>query len=1731
MRPTTPSRGARRGTITVIVVSFLGLMFILGMTFVFYSIAEADAAKVYRDSSNGGHTGVNPATFEGTPPEPDALANMGFGQLIYGPPDGLGGAFSALRNQEMARTIYGWDRANPLGNTQAFNGVGLQPFFTTVNPALATMFPIPPTAAYLTQPTTRIINASWHPALFGGMMFDLDNNYAYNPKTQPYAPVAASYRAYSKSRNATYPDVTDAFLAAIDPTSGRILIPSFDRPWLMKKNMATGANDQTIPYGTALVPGDTANPNPWLNAYGALLTLRPRPVDHIWPPGSGQSEFPYPEPNFDLNGNPDGTFGDIENLPNKASGPQKDSIWVDLDAPVRTWRGKNYKPLFAFLVLDLDGRINLSTAGNFYQDPAFPPPANPVYKHYTNMGVGPWEVNPSYVMIANPPVAPMPAPDIQGAALLSRIPLPPLAPPVPPLYAHHKFGGDGAPNRRYRATTYDALFDFPSFGPAGANFYGPVDFSGRAVPTPTKYHQLAVGNTSGPTSILWSVPYVGQNVPPAAGNPARPNTTTANSSPYDNGTFIPGLIDERTGHPAMFNPYLWSPKAYAGKAATPDRNFGFDELRLLNAKYNSGDYRDSEMARVAPYTLGNQRFAVNQLNARFATTPVSTDLWAPGASPWLQAAGSTSYNLNAPPANTPIPIDQYPIGQVQNLTVTPGTLPPPIPTPVPPGFQPPDYDNSYRARLASQLGPVDVNRKLTDYRTRTDLPLSPTNVGNYYRAVKDRFDLARDIFERLLFVTTGTDLASVATLGGPQLNAARYLAQLAVNIVDYIDADDMITPFNWNPAGATIQQGWVYGNERPRLVINETYHRFENDPMDMGAMPNPANMEGPNRVATMPYKLKAWLELHNPVTPMSVGEQNLDPMGDDGSNGGYRAKLAEQVMADPTVPGPAAMPQSAYRILVYKVDRAVNGAAAQEFLARMQAVDNPTGELLPANLPTGVTQLPSVDFADPQAFAPGGKTVQPNTNGQVNGPGFYLCGPASDAAAPGTAATLPGNALPGFNAQDMQANLTTPNLDFDIQKTDLMMDGTHPNWSLAYVLQRRATPVVNALYNGPAGPTGPLMPAAAFNPWITVDYVEADDSALHDSLYDMVELRFDGKRGALSPPPEDRKPNISTTFSWGRRQPHDARMARFLDFMHHRQGNVFPPALKGTDDSIGGQTFRRHNARSAEGANPAFPNNPPMPASTTDQSPGTLTSSGAQDDTLQYPFLPLVHLDRMLVSPAELLHVAATRPHRLTQQYFLSQSTPLPTGPSRRLAYTANWLDVPDAYMPAAPPPTPPTNSTFLLRALDYLRPGPYTEGMPSGGRVPGRVNINTIPRQSPQTMLAVADVGEANRFTQQDVFGSPGPVRGYLNLITDATTGRSPTPTGLVDENDRPFFGSAHAIGIDPNIPPRDRTLYRRNGFYQLQQNDEDFSPTRAILPIGATAGTTYQKYELLSKAVNQLTTRSNTFAVYLTVGYFEVKNPGPYNDTNRPILGRELGTDLGAVTRHRFFSVIDRTNLTVEQTGPATLRQGQAPIFLKYEPDLSVPPGYNPATPAGPYPAAPFVVPDPDLRVAPLPAPAGYVVTAPPINPATNAAVAVRIPATGVFPPNATVNATAQYPPAAPVATRSVSGVYDGVPWTLYDGSQIEIGVGDRKEVVTVRLPVNALEQGAFGEGTARIVLVANGPTFQFPHYRGATMRIVDPGKTGFQTFLGNPGPQPGFNYKSSRYASVVRYFEELK
>src|SRR5262249_8491377 len=153
------------------------------------------------------------------------------------------------------------------------------------------------------------------------------------------------------------------------------------------------------------------------------------------------------------------------------------------------------------------------------------------------------------------------------------------------------------------------------------------------------------------------------------------------------------------------------------------------------------------------------------------------------------------------------------------------------------------------------------------------------------------------------------------------------------------------------------------------------------------------------------------------------------------------------------------------------------------------------------------------------------------------------------------------------------------------------------------------------------------------------------------------------------------------------------------------------------------------------------------------------------------------------------------------------------------------------------------------------------------------------------------------------------------------------------ISEADRPFLGMAanhypfpYPAGPVPNYGPpagygpraENHTLVRAN-----QANAGPEAPRLFQVPFltgGFTATERPQPpiiaNQMLSKTYNNLTTRSNVFAVWVTVGYFEVledKDPNT-GEPVRPVkLGAEIGKAENRQVRHRFFAVVDRSALTI--------------------------------------------------------------------------------------------------------------------------------------------------------------------------------------------------------------------------
>ncbi|HKB03434.1 MAG TPA: hypothetical protein VKD90_14520, partial [Gemmataceae bacterium] len=907
----------------------------------------------------------------------------------------------------------------------------------------------------------------------------------------------------------------------------------------------------------------------------------------------------------------------------------------------------------------------------------------------------------------------------------------------------------------------------------------------------------------------------------------------------------------------------------------------------------------------------------------------------------------------------------------------------------------------------------------------------------------------------------------------------------AVNIVDYIDNDDYMTAMNWlavneqlgrnlaQPIPPSAVSGWVFGTERPRLVINETYTRFENDPTDTF----------PGNKAEKNFWMRTWVEMHNPVTPASPAEQFSGSEGyyqdpsqaagwnpDDQLHGGYRTTVAENS---------GGTQSSVYRVLVTKIRQAV---VANPDPMGMRDPNNVAGyPSTPLEPVVWFANVAGTQTVRHQQAAPLGQVVEPNVDLTGMGPpygwtganknrSFFVVGPEADQT--GWQPGMQGNTAAQIQngGQQDQAELTSASLQWEIQRDPMMGDYTPPamvgelgkvTWAPGFVLQRLACPAQ------PPGPT---------NPYVTIDYWDNDPVTVGNRLkYDM-----DGNGTGMEPPWEQ-------TYAWGRRQPYDAVMMFQGQAPNGQQATALYRQQPNGVAQNPNHTFWQHNGQAQQR-----------------QQNDNWTNLGT---TLEQPFRPLAHYDRVVINPTELFHVVAVRPHEFSQLFHGPPGAQpasdglTTTAPSAgRLKFTADWLDHGVTNGPGG----------RLHRALGLVRTGTHIQGLGRGGRVPGKININTIFSQ--QVFDAVCDALLANTRTGPNRFNQDDVNAAWNALLAS----RHQTP-GQFSVTDRPFVGNLTAIGdvgAAGNTVPygRERTVSRPNMLWPENAAAdgnayENYVPGPAVPTGPRTLGQPHagaiEKFDMLSKVYNQFTTRSNCFAVYTTIGYFEVRNPAPYNEQNRPILGKELGTDEGTVTRHKFFSIVDRTNMTFEPpTAPnLPVKQGQPPVYFSYEPDVqfsSAATGYQ-------------AVPDP------VPPPGG-------------GPIQVLVPSLG------------------PQGT-SVVGNYDGINWTITPGqSWVMLDTGDRQEGP---LPVMAVSANPGTRTAALIIGQPAGPgalTVTKQHFRGSIIRLINPDPTqpGFvmqnpgggappvpvaASIPGNPGPQPGFNYKSPRYSSVVKYVEQLR
>jgi hypothetical protein len=677
-------------------------------------------------------------------------------------------------------------------------------------------------------------------------------------------------------------------------------------------------------------------------------------------------------------------------------------------------------------------------------------------------------------------------------------------------------------------------------------------------------------------------------------------------------------------------------------------------------------------------------------------------------------------------------------------------LTPTVYTP-PPGAMSPnsEYGNDWRSTLANRLR-VNLNRKLTAYPNQdaTTGVFNSAEYGVYNQAVADRQVMAKELYNALVRVTGATDpnhpSASVDAKdpANASYKAARWLAQLAVNMVDYIDEDDYMTPFPWNP------NEWIFGTELPRLVVNEFYGQFDTDP---------DNMVSPE------CKLNVWLELHNPfyTTPGAITAYPRDKGTAHLVQGGDQTKPIYQIVV--------CTPESMLDPGEKKLRDAGNNLGDPNPKAVIGTLKDwgaagPNHQVLPAD---GLFQETSAN-----------KNV-----------GFYVVG-----------------------AEAKYIAGREPNLPSTFLSPALSIKRPHP-----VDLVNTVTVVVRRLAN-PHLPHNDT-PGDQYNPFITIDYLA--DLAIGDNRdkdadgNDLGNVRF---------------PKSFTAR--GRRQPYAADSNTQIALQSPQEYDPDSPTPQPK------HTFFRHNSRS---------NDPKVP--------------DTNKNLLSFPFDWLVHLDRPLINPLELLHVSGYRPHELTQQFGNANGIH---------QHVAPWVGT-------------LAQDAMIYRVLDLVTTPNLMAGTYSGGVQPGLINPNTVTEE--EILQALGDANNAN-FTTDDV-------KKIFSKIVQSRTGN---PASVMQ-------------------PAKDGTPFRGFGAGNRDESWLRFDPENPtstvdkLFDLGTSTDHPYQRNALLQKIYNNLTPTSNVFAVWWTVGYFEV-----LDETVRPArLGAEIGRSENRHVRHRFFAIVDRSALKI--------------------------------------------------------------------------------------------------------------------------------------------------------------------------------------------------------------------------
>ena len=1398
------------------------------------------------------------------------------------------------------------------------------------------------------------------------------------------APLSVSLGGTDESYDAV--DYQNMFLAMVpaDQTATPAIIPSFHRPALINYWMTNAPSVG----GTSLWAINTAFRN--------TVIMRPMPWDH--PNFTGSNPFlagTNPDRGYHIRGLRRITGGgtapaNLWDVDNDSDGVP-DSIWVDVGLPLQTTPdGRLFRPLVAFLVKDLDGRLNVNFHGNKAQlvSTQYGPTA-PVPHPTTNtngffaggaprrlsglgrgFGFGPAEITLGHVF---------------GPNLLTR-----------------RYGTDTNPGR-------SAFPDDPlsmvkhrrvlnNYAATMSEYASPPDMWGRGV--------VALDYLGQP--LTWYMGMNGERVDNpyqiglddvAAGNLDSLYTDAelerilrfndldrsqlseglrrVASTPFNN-AMIRGLVTNRSSHLPVPNVNI-PPDMYANVSGLQGTTSpSVLDLYIEQLSAFSGAALDTELRKIVPFEmLRGQLFDVNR--------------------PWGNGFdGDGNFVVDEPLERDGVDNDGD--GTVDNERFEPNGR---------------DDDGNGRVDDATELATAEVEGIWNGTGTYFD-GVWMNHKNNDPTSVHPR--MSRQIYARhlycLMMAVRNSSVPIIHDGKGPNPTeqTARAIAQWAINVVDFRDPDSIMTPFEYdvNPFN-----GWmasidgdpstvegsnrriVWGCERPELLLSETvaFHDRATEDTDKEAMG--AGMGG------------AGTKVGDPTFPDPDYDQRLRPRGAffaeiyNPWTGVQKAPAEFYYEHNPTAP---TLPGWRAGVLLNKI----NGSGSPVW--RMAVVKGADKSLDPDFEPDSVTVNRSVYFVDPSDA----RLTRPPTAG--HGTPFFTSEPV--------APLLPGRyAVVGSSGRLIRGNYTTmigrrttategdnttlevasthrieinPDGDPTVHQVAVKDNDTTPPLPLP-PLPPTINPVVGIVINRdqannsrsfsvsePAGGyTGanwdPLLAGGegAYNPPRNVPFDKGDVILSTNETspdYCVVHLQrlanpllpwhrtgnpyrtidsssvditaFNGVTKDTSVPedltvddPDTTPDKVDfATLQRGSRGAGNPRQFRALWLNEPISGVVAPPGQ--ARDLTPPHHFRYVLTHSLGYVNDGYLNLSQVAAQRFYTGPaGTGTAPaaiyiGAPNSSTPIPQPPnpplppdqpfpwLTWNNRPFVTPLELMLVPRSRSSRLLRNDFSlsgalasesygTQNSPfnhllnffhstgsVPDQPAH-LHRIFDFLEVPSPYLGTEKWYNPNHFTSMNSGSVaDTLRP-PFNKL--SRFRDPGRVNINTIFDAEVWEGVAkgipsmdssgfAAALAASRQGYSGTGLNSSFPSR-FANPFRPATSAHlAPLPSWQKSGNDVTLLRPSGAISATATP----LFSYSSSAHYRNTQRNPFF------------------RYRGMQHLSNMMTTHSNVFAVWVTVGYFEVE-PNPTGvDAAHPEgyrLSREVGIDTGEIKRHRGFYLIDRS------------------------------------------------------------------------------------------------------------------------------------------------------------------------------------------------------------------------------